>query len=51
MSSTTAPTPAPQSSGLIRSSMVYSCVTLISRAMGFVRDLAVSYAMGASALE
>ena len=29
--------------------MVYSCVTLISRAMGFVRDLAVSYAMGASA--
>ena len=35
--------------GLIRSSMVYSSLTMVSRAMGFVRDLAVSYAMGASA--
>ncbi|HKR86616.1 MAG TPA: murein biosynthesis integral membrane protein MurJ [Phenylobacterium sp.] len=35
--------------GLIRSSMVYSSFTLISRVMGFVRDLAVSYHMGASA--
>lgn len=39
----------PKSSGLIRSSMVYSGVTMLSRSMGFFRDLAVSYAMGASA--
>ena len=36
-------------SGMIRSSMVYSSFTLVSRVMGFVRDLAVTYAMGASA--
>jgi putative peptidoglycan lipid II flippase len=36
------------SGGLIRSSMVYSSFTMISRIMGFVRDLAVSYTMGAS---
>ena len=41
----TAPTPP----GMIRSSMIYSAFTLISRIMGFVRDLAVSYHMGASA--
>lgn len=35
--------------GLIRSSMVYSAFTLISRVMGFARDLALSYYMGASA--
>jgi putative peptidoglycan lipid II flippase len=35
--------------GLIRSSMVYSAFTLVSRVMGFARDLAVSYTMGASA--
>jgi putative peptidoglycan lipid II flippase len=36
-------------SGMIRSSMIYSGFTLISRIMGFIRDLAVSYFMGASA--
>jgi putative peptidoglycan lipid II flippase len=35
--------------GLIRSSMTYSAFTLISRVMGFARDLALSYTMGASA--
>ena len=35
--------------GMIRSSMIYSAFTLISRVMGFVRDLAVTYFMGASA--
>ena len=35
-------------SGLIRSSMVFSGLTLVSRFMGFLRDLAVSYRMGAS---
>jgi putative peptidoglycan lipid II flippase len=51
-----AATAAPKSSarphaggGLIRSSMVFSAFTLMSRIMGFVRDLAVSYTMGASA--
>ena len=39
----------PQGSGLIRSSMIYSGLTLVSRLMGFVRDLVISYAMGASA--
>jgi putative peptidoglycan lipid II flippase len=37
-----------KASGLIRSSLVYSSFTLISRIMGFVRDLAISYTMGAS---
>jgi len=45
----TAAKPASKAGGLIRSSMVYSAFTLISRIMGFARDLAVSYAMGASA--
>jgi putative peptidoglycan lipid II flippase len=35
--------------GLIRSSLVYSAFTLISRITGFARDLALSYTMGASA--
>ena len=39
----------PAGSGLIRSSMVYSGLTMVSRFMGFLRDLVVSYAMGASA--
>ena len=39
----------PQGSGLIRSSMVYSGLTLVSRLMGFVRDLVITYYMGASA--
>ncbi len=33
---------------LIRSSMVVSSLTLVSRVMGFARDIAVSYTMGAS---
>jgi putative peptidoglycan lipid II flippase len=44
--------PAPAKSGrsgMIRSSMVNSGLTLVSRIMGFVRDLAVTYFMGASA--
>jgi putative peptidoglycan lipid II flippase len=36
-------------SGMIRSSMIISGFTLISRIMGFARDLAVTYFMGASA--
>ncbi len=40
--------PAPKAGGLIRSSMVYSAFTLVSRVMGFLRDLAISYSMGAS---
>jgi len=36
-------------SGMIRSSMVYSGLTLVSRLMGFVRDLVITYYMGASA--
>jgi putative peptidoglycan lipid II flippase len=39
-------TPRPS---VIRSSMVYSSLTLISRFMGFFRDLAVTAVMGASA--
>ena len=45
-----APAPAQGGrSGMIRSSMVISAFTLVSRVMGFVRDLAVTYFMGASA--
>jgi putative peptidoglycan lipid II flippase len=43
------PDAKPKSTGLIRSSMVYSGVTMLSRPLGFLRDLAVSYTMGASA--
>src|SRR5689334_4778723 len=32
----------------MKSSMIYSGFTLVSRVAGFVRDLAVSYTMGAS---
>ena len=39
----------PKGSGLIRSSMIYSGLTLVSRLMGFVRDLVITYYMGASA--
>ena len=41
-------TPA-KKGGLLKSSMIYSGLTLVSRFMGFARDLAVSYRMGASA--
>ena len=34
---------------MVRSSMIFSGLTLISRIMGFLRDLVVSYYMGASA--
>jgi putative peptidoglycan lipid II flippase len=44
-----ASTAKPQGGGLIRSSMIYSGVTMLSRVMGFVRDLVVTYYMGASA--
>ena len=37
-----------QGSGLMKSSLIYSGFTLLSRIAGFVRDLAVSYTMGAS---
>jgi putative peptidoglycan lipid II flippase len=43
------PTAVPKSSGLIRSSMIYSFFTLISRVFGFARDLALAYYLGASA--
>jgi putative peptidoglycan lipid II flippase len=33
---------------MMRSSLVYSGLTLVSRLVGFVRDLAISYTMGAS---
>ena len=39
----------PGSGGLIRSSMIYSGLTLVSRLMGFIRDLVITYYMGASA--
>ncbi len=45
---TSAP-PAKKGGGLLKSSMIYSGLTLVSRLMGFVRDLAISYRMGASA--
>jgi putative peptidoglycan lipid II flippase len=46
-----APAPPVRSgrAGMIRSSMIFSAFTLISKVMGFIRDLAVSYYMGASA--
>ena len=42
------PSAKPEKTSLIRSSMVYSGVTMLSRPLGFVRDLAVAYTMGAS---
>jgi putative peptidoglycan lipid II flippase len=41
--------PKKKHQSVIRSSMIYSGLTLVSRLMGFLRDLAVTYAMGASA--
>ena len=49
MTDTVTPAVSPKSSGLIRSSMIYSFFTLISRVFGFARDLALAYYMGASA--
>jgi putative peptidoglycan lipid II flippase len=50
---TATPAPAPATAakpaGLIRSSMIYSFFTLISRVMGLARDLALTYYLGASA--
>jgi putative peptidoglycan lipid II flippase len=46
------PGPRPDRDGahsLIRSSLVVSGLTMVSRVLGFLRDLAVSYTMGASA--
>lgn len=40
--------PAAKGGGMIRSSMIFSGLTLVSRFMGFARDLAISYTMGAS---
>ncbi|GGZ23532.1 murein biosynthesis integral membrane protein MurJ [Asticcacaulis endophyticus] len=39
---------APKSTGLVKSSMIYSGFTLISRFMGLARDLVVTAALGAS---
>jgi putative peptidoglycan lipid II flippase len=44
-----APAPPPRAAGMIRSSMLISSFTLISRLLGFARDLVVTYYMGASA--
>jgi len=50
VTATTAPKPATaKPGGLIRSSMIFSGFTLISRLMGFVRNIAITYFMGASA--
>jgi putative peptidoglycan lipid II flippase len=43
------PAPRQPGSSLIRSSMVNSSLTLVSRFMGFLRDAVISYRMGASA--
>jgi putative peptidoglycan lipid II flippase len=40
---------AAKPAGLIRSSMIYSFFTLISRLLGFVRDVVLAYYLGASA--
>jgi putative peptidoglycan lipid II flippase len=37
-----------KSTGLVRSSLVFSSVTLISRVMGFARDIVITAVMGAS---
>jgi putative peptidoglycan lipid II flippase len=39
---------SPKGGSLIRSSMIFSAFTLMSRLMGFARDLVISYKMGAS---
>ena len=43
----TAPASSPAKSGLIRSSMVLSGLTLISRFMGLARDLVLTARLGA----
>ena len=40
---------SPRRGGLMRSSMIYSGLTMVSRLMGFVRDLALTATLGASA--
>jgi len=42
-------TTATKGGGMLRSSAIFSGLTLVSRFAGFARDLAISYAMGASA--
>lgn len=50
MTDTAPPASAPKKApGMIRSSAIYSGLTLVSRLMGFVRDLVISYFLGASA--
>lgn len=44
----TAKTPAKTSGGLLRSSAIFSGLTLVSRFMGFARDLVVTARLGAS---
>lgn len=44
-----APQPRGPGRSLVRSSLVFSGLTLVSRVMGFLRDLAITAAMGASA--
>jgi putative peptidoglycan lipid II flippase len=41
--------PPPPGRSMLRSSLINSSLTLVSRVMGFARDLAISYTMGASA--
>jgi putative peptidoglycan lipid II flippase len=40
--------PAPKRAGLIRSSLIYSSLTLVSRFMGLARDLVITARLGAS---
>jgi putative peptidoglycan lipid II flippase len=42
------PATAPRKVGLIRSSMIYSALTLVSRFMGLARDLVITAKLGAS---
>jgi putative peptidoglycan lipid II flippase len=49
MARTVAENARPRSGSLFRSSLIVSSLTLVSRIMGFARDLAISYTMGASA--
>jgi len=44
-----APETAPRGGGVIRSALIFSTFTMVSRFAGFLRDLAISYSMGASA--
>ena len=47
MTKTPAKTPA-KAGGLLRSSAIFSSLTLVSRLMGFARDLVVTARLGAS---